>query len=1083
MLNNSLSDKSTVAKLNGIREDIDKIYSVIAGYSSSFNTENLGAEKADIDEAKVGSLEANSVKSTTAESEIGSFNSLRAKTANLGNVTVESLQYLGSSDVTANIADAKINKAAIDDLTVNKTLDIQNAVIEALNAIAITAQKANITDTYQLNGKDIASLVGDYLYLGSGVYGVNNVSTVRPKWQSKDLALVSDINGLSFKGVVDNEDSLPKNAEAGDFYIEADNAGYWVYDSTSWKLIYNNPSLSAYRTSADQDVIDKQLQQNIDNAIVSNDEKISTLEEKVDTLSNTVADNDTANTEEHTEIKESVAEVKTTADKNTAAITAIQEDYVTNAPSDGTLYGMKDGEWASVNDNSAFVPKVYSNTTIDNGEDGLSITSDKPMAVPTSKATDPASSVVNREYIHSNLKITKAISNAKKTHKATLIEPPIDRINMDTTAAVSERSWGMTFNRCRTKNYYVQWVQRYPNQAAHTITEGTFYAVKASSGEISQVPQSKISSFRLPVYPNDNASNMTVSGVWVCAFDPETYEDYPEYADYWYAYYGDYHLVEVFNGFDKVGEIDLTSDFWTSTSGNYKQYQMVPARTKPEIMIFSQGIAKAIILGKDTDGNLDPLAVSYAEALPGTPMLRTVSTTSSGWWFLNQTANAKNLMIKLGYDGTPSASVIQNENGEVLAGTTVYQSIDSFLNLTDGRAIHAIQGTFGSDTSITTGFVVIDESADVQVKYLKQSVLYSTDTAGQYGATTNSMFQAGDYVFFIPKIGYAPATVPITPEAWVIVTGGTGPSLTAACNNTFLSINLSSGNILSNAFPWTQTKAVEWYQNDFFKTKGGYYWIFPGNGGQAISSALTVSPTGAIQTVQINSSEAIQWNSSMRVRRYTTEWATYYSPKAILADVNKDGIGAMTSVDGTKLLVFYGNGENAVFDYSAGWTTDGLEKYVGAYSSDGEWRSPLGKANTATSFNGLASFTAVGSSFYVLTYKTNYVNRVTSLEINPDSPLDRPTLSCLELTVDNSLLNDHANNNLTSDLTDAATRAPYYSYVDGVYDDGRCRNIAIQGSAAPFTANSGWASLGQIWTEIDTVDADYHLYDGETLVS
>lgn len=123
-----------------------------------------------------------------------------------------------------------------------------------------------------------------------------------------------------------------------------------VYRGGVWTFI-PYMILANYRTAADQNAIDANLQEQIDNINVRQDDQDERIQ--------TVQDNLDAHVDDFEAYKDEVGEKFDATDEIINELSTEVADKVSEAPKNGRLYGRKDGSWAEVSADGLYVPKNY----------------------------------------------------------------------------------------------------------------------------------------------------------------------------------------------------------------------------------------------------------------------------------------------------------------------------------------------------------------------------------------------------------------------------------------------------------------------------------------------------------------------------------------------------------------------------------------------------------------------------------------------------------------------------------------------------------------------------------------------------
>ena len=111
------------------------------------------------------------------------------------------------------------------------------------------------------------------------------------------------------------------------------------------------PVLQMYRTAADQNVIDSNLQTQIDNINVVQDTQNQHIEQNAQAIADNKAAQDIVN--------ENINEAFGDVERDINDLSEQVEDKISDAPANGKVYGRKDHSWVNVATDGMYVPKVY----------------------------------------------------------------------------------------------------------------------------------------------------------------------------------------------------------------------------------------------------------------------------------------------------------------------------------------------------------------------------------------------------------------------------------------------------------------------------------------------------------------------------------------------------------------------------------------------------------------------------------------------------------------------------------------------------------------------------------------------------
>lgn len=111
------------------------------------------------------------------------------------------------------------------------------------------------------------------------------------------------------------------------------------------------PVLQMYRTAADQNVIDANLQSQIDNINIVQDTQNQNIEKNAQDIADNKAAQDIVN--------ENVGEAFDAVERDINDLSEQVEGKISDAPANGKVYGRKDHAWVNVATDGMYVPKVY----------------------------------------------------------------------------------------------------------------------------------------------------------------------------------------------------------------------------------------------------------------------------------------------------------------------------------------------------------------------------------------------------------------------------------------------------------------------------------------------------------------------------------------------------------------------------------------------------------------------------------------------------------------------------------------------------------------------------------------------------
>ena len=999
MLNSNTNfDAASKSTLNALTKKVDALMQTVAGYSTLIKSQSGKFEALEADKVTSPVVDGTQVLGSVGKFDTVNTGTLQAGTTSLGDTIVKTLK-IGSGTASMEVDDATIETATINDLEVKNSLKLDVPVLERLELEEdVQAVDGNFTNvSIKSVGtflKALDSTLKSSLNIGSGFENMKFDTDNRPTWNGQNIATLADVAGLNFVGVYDTVADLPEGTKGDVAYVKGGIIA--IYD-TEW-VTDELAVLSAYRTSADQDKIDYNLQTQITAITTDVDTKVEAVQKNVDDLKTQVEDDEVANAAKHKEIEDRLTDDETETSAVSDRVTAIENDYVKNAPKDGELYGMKDGLWANVNDNSAFVPKVFKDNdnvavnTITSNENGVDIDTTKTFTITTpTEKTETTKEAVNVEYVRKNLALSKSSGSEADTQIFfdSLYKPDVWSVAAATqylggwilnTPIYGSDGYNVALDTCvKLQDYVVSFTTSDAHASVAEIAycnpvafdaEGNFYKIDA-----------RIASglYYHPTYQNP----------WVIGhFHKDIYEEYPDYANYWYLMNNAINKIEIFDGVKSIGVIDCGTTWSTDmyTTSEYNQLTAVPLEGKPAILIYRNLSQIGYIIGYDDEGNVDPTAINRI-TLPGWPGCNRVYGGKDYWWGLNQLAGSKNLVMRIGSDGLSTANIIQNSDGHVASASSTYDNTLGAQVLDSGDVVIGINTMVDSATAYTTAFLICHNTTEelIPFDFITTSVLWANDTTYTYAPKTfRAFFEAGNYIYFIPSVAY-----PIYQSSTTTINHVTTTltSLTLDCINQYCVINKTSKSVTYAVYPWAQTAASS-QELRWFKTKDDYTWILPPQN-LLQDKCMVISPTGQAQSVALGTGSTYSFSAGVVSCKWSGDSRypdQYWSNRAA---VNEDGIGCVVDRTGSAIAIFYGNNNYAVFEYgtpAVPTTADTRRKLVFSTSQIGRdlWGADY-------DYNMGTGIVAIGKSFLICnSYDGTYINY--TIVTPKDNPLEEPTI-------------------------------------------------------------------------------------------
>ena len=295
------------------------------------------------------------------------------------------MKIVSDEGIKAEIDNADIKIANIEDARI-KNLTLENRYFLDATIDDLISKTFNSSNIKISNKEALKEQIFNELSVGAGFNNLNLKSTQRPKWDSNEIALKSDVTGLTFRGVVDAQNNLPNSANNGDLYWIKENTSIAIY-TDKWNITAF-PILNAYRTSTDQDLIDNNLQNQINNNKQATDAATQKVANDLSALDDVVTANKTTADEQHAALDKKITTNTESINAVDEKVKVIESRYLSDAPSDNNIYGRKNGEWLNINENTSFVPKVYKKedvdfNTIESNDNGINLTSKGTITVDT----------------------------------------------------------------------------------------------------------------------------------------------------------------------------------------------------------------------------------------------------------------------------------------------------------------------------------------------------------------------------------------------------------------------------------------------------------------------------------------------------------------------------------------------------------------------------------------------------------------------------------------------------------------------------------------------------------------------------
>ena len=929
-----------VQSYNMLDKRLTAVEKTIAGYPERMSSQQgdfdkLNAQTATIADAKLTSVDSDVLTAKTVKAGV-----LQAGLTSLGDTSVESLKIVGKGGATADLDEANIKDADIENLHVSGKFELDNPTIKRLDIQEdVTSPKLKTNEVYIKNKKALESLIQE-LSVGSDFKNIDFKSDMIPTWNSLELATKADVSGLKFKGIVETEAELPSTANDGDLYWISEPAAVAVF-SEGTPTLTPMPALAAYRTAAEEDIINEQIQQNIDTANRDTNARIDVTNENVTNLETKVDTNQETNDATHTALRADINTNTANIETDEARIKAIEDDYVKNAPVDGNMYGMKNGSWQDLAKDSNFVPKEYKDETTDshiyNDVNGIDISSTKPVTVSTpEEKLETSKEIVNVDYLRKNLSISKGGGTGIETMikfkelDGFIMENGSLGANSEETGTWAYRLGGHEINSphpytvmqgitadssLRTKDYIYYFFCNHGDSDTASPDNPRIYAID-KQGKSTRLISELVDGWYESTPPYRNM-------IQFAGFHPDYCEIHPEVANICFIIHAYRPFIEVWDGLKCLGKIYFPKD----SQGNYsiesdwakdEWYTPIcnePLRDKPEILVYKACSQQAYILGINEDNELDMMAMKRF-TMPGYPGANKIAAGATYWWGLNELDNSRSSMMRIDSNGNTGSSPLQAEDGSgSVSAIDCYMQMKGWITLKNGDVVIVIQTKFAGSSDWTTGFAWCYENPEgklLPAYYINSTMNFSYHDGSMDSASAANypMREVGNYIFFFPTSG-----------GRVINNGATNKAhedarpLSKAVAGQYCIMNKTSHTITYANYPWTPpVEAYTWVNGVSFKTKGDYLWVFPPYN-VADSKILVVSPNGAQQTVDIGTGSKYHWCGGVEHSLWSSSSRYESTEVSPCAAVNEDGIGCAVSMERNAVCIFYGNGEYKVWEY------------------------------------------------------------------------------------------------------------------------------------------------------------------------
>lgn len=995
-------------------QDLDKrvknLETTVGSFNTRINSENGTFNDADIVNAEISKLDATSLDADLITAKNATITSLNGTTAIVDNIVTRSMKIVSDEGVKAEIDNADIQIANIKDATI-ENLTWQNRYLIDATIDDLVAKTFNATDVKIANKEALKEQIFNELSVGAGFNNLNLKSTQRPKWSSNEIALKSDVTGLSFEGVVENETNLPAEKTKGHIYWIKSTTSIAIGTGTAWDITAF-PALNAYRSSTDQDLIDNNLQNQINNNKQATDAATQKVANDLAALDDVVTANKTTADEQHTALDEKISTNTQSINAVDEKVRVIESKYLSDAPEDDNIYGRKNGEWLNINENTAFVPKIHKKedvdfNTIESNDTGINLTSKGTITADTPASTKDATTkqIINQEYLRNNLKLKKT-TVSDTTEVAYKTRPMIDRTLYNNTTFAEQKMWpaqatmmmdntdwgtGTFFNGngsfTRTKDYLI-----------NVLTSARYDAGPGAQNAVVHLVDSTGTAREISVERSGNAYHRASGQIDYIVFTwhPDVWNE--DNQNEWFVWYKSSDFINMYDGPVWKKKIEIP-ELYDKFFGEQCQYvklvetgniNICSLRGSEMILLAKNGNNKSVILYRDNDGEIQFKEVT----LLNKNQYGTLAAGKKNFWLFSgdhtQRANIQTITPVVNDDNTldsPVQSYIIQKDGQTCDQLETYTAYRAFKELDNGDVIYALNTKYAGATEFTTGFAYCYDNTEStsKVEYIPTTNLFIDASNNQALSAADYPFvETRDYIYFFysyPQVYYPTANETFTPLA------ATYGMSKIENKDVYIQINKTTKAITYSNLPWvTKDGATQPRTCRHFKTKDGYTWVWPlCNTDQ--SKVLVISPEGQTQTVDLGTGSNKRWGVCF--------WTTYVSDAMRECwtgniVVNSEGYGIAVAQDLTAICIFYGNGEYAIYEYAKPFTTFDAETRKNESLA---YAYPAGSSTIATALRTVDNYDSpvfsCGKSCIIRINPADVDTYVTQVIITPNG-LDKP---------------------------------------------------------------------------------------------
>ena len=955
MLNSDICMSALSNGNNSYNKRLKALEAAIAGYSTSFSSQEINSNDGNFVDAKItdtATINQENVEISNIQDLNVNHIDNRGGFAYLGSTVVESLTVGG--DVKAEYDDLeaenfKANTAEIEDLTATKAT-VKNLTVEN-KMDSLNVAKLYIDSNLALSQ---ASLT---LKIAEAFHNADFKCALRPTWMSKPLALKEELSTVfTLQGIVNDNTELPESPTLGDVYfVRSYTSGsitgpaIATYIDGNWEYILY-PGLEDYVTQDTLSSVQAALQGEID----TNTDDISTINTSLGDLTTQFEEllEDLNSGEWATFKSDTETFINETYPAKIAEIEEALAKKIEDPTEEGQYLREVDAEgnasWTALEDNDAFVNKTYEAegttvTTITNDENGVVIDTSLSVKVPTADNTnsDKTLDVINQEYLRSNLALSKEAGDAElvmQYKEPENVGTEIDFLRLyaqyGTENVFSSMKQNTSVWNIATKNYRYY---RFFNESGDAANTVFWQFALDSSGKLKDI--TNVSTQRLAAVTAAYAAQSE----WM-AFNSEAWTDDNKDVAYYaipvQSSVGGF--IDMFKDGKWYGRVKDAEDneygTYTLSAIMEPRYYMVGGKslrnneTSRVLVVNSSTVAadqlKAFLIGVDSNGE-EALDKGKSIVLPSSITWGNngLAAGKNYWWFQN---GRSNIFSRVDKDGNiASYTLVDPIDGTALSGTALRNAPNNFIELSSGDIIFYVANCVSGTAYDYFIYCSDDPTASSPVTVFRSGIMWSHDTASanRWPNCANYPFvECGNYVYFFPTHGFDVATNTST-----MGSGSTAHWLEQA--NQYGRFDLTSNTWSYQTLPWTIGNYAIYGPAQHVLTEDGYLWVFPNQVSDATkdgSQCLLISPAGLASTVDLGFGTSVNlWYTSSAAGFYTNGWTGYlnYSDAAqwgymrrplSLTAVNSKGLGCTVSPDLNYILLFKGNGEYKLYDYSSG---------------------------------------------------------------------------------------------------------------------------------------------------------------------